>query len=130
MLLLSDKFLLDPAQIATVFLDKTETHVVMTNGLAYGVEELPLDIARMRAAWELRHFADKIMEEKALPIAIKYDAKDGYRFICCEHTARITAMKQKEAAADPTACSNCYGAKVVRTAGVPAPHPVPCPACA
>lgn len=134
MLQLSNKFLIDPTQIATVFRDTKETCVVMANGIAYGVEEQPLDIARMRAAWELRHHADKIIEEKALPIAIAYDPVDGYRFICCQHTAKTTAKRLAEImTAEPQAaptCTNCFGTRVVRLAGVPAPQPMPCPVCA
>lgn len=63
----------------------------------YCVSETPLDIARLRAAWECRYTAKELRKE--LPIAVYFDAEaPAIQFMCCQvtHDLRVKREKKKQ----------------------------------
>ena len=48
------------------------------------VKETPLDIVRLKAAWESRFQASKLTGE--LPLFVHADVVHGFQFSCCEFT--------------------------------------------
>lgn len=48
------------------------------------VKETPLDIVRLKAAWESRFQNDKLTGE--LPLFVHADVVHGFQFSCCEFT--------------------------------------------
>ncbi|UTC28576.1 hypothetical protein MARCHEWKA_00630 [Brevundimonas phage vB_BpoS-Marchewka] len=60
------------------------------------VKETPLDIVRLKAAWESRFAASKLSGE--LPIFIYADLVHGFQFSCCEFTHVKRKMEEAKAA--------------------------------
>lgn len=51
------------------------------------VEVSAVDVCRLKAAWELRYSASKIVENNDVPIYI-YMAENGFQFVCCDYVRR------------------------------------------
>ncbi|USN14293.1 hypothetical protein KABACHOK_04800 [Brevundimonas phage vB_BpoS-Kabachok] len=60
------------------------------------VKESPLDIVRLKAAWESRFAAAKLAGE--LPIFVYADVVHGFQFACCEFTHVKRKMEEAKAA--------------------------------
>ncbi len=66
--------------------DRTQVHTTFaTEKTDYlSVKESPLDVVRLKAAWESRFRADKLEGELALFVHV--DPVFGFQFVCCEYT--------------------------------------------
>lgn len=66
--------------------DRTQVHTTYaTDKTDYlSVKETPMDVVRLKAAWESRFRADKL--EGELPIFVHTDPVFGFQFVCCEYT--------------------------------------------
>lgn len=63
------------------------------------VKESPLDIARLKAAWESRFTAPKLQGQ--LPIYVYADLIHGFQFSCCEFTHLKRKLEQGQPIFDP-----------------------------
>lgn len=98
-------FQVAPAAILTagVYANAEKTNYVSyTDDGGDGVEivEQPADVARLLAAWELRHHASEL--RGTLPISVGMDVKDGVPFIsfhCCSLTKALKDKAEAQAAA-------------------------------
>lgn len=96
--LASTELFVDPLGIVTATRWNDGTLVVLSTGRVYTVKEPPIDIARLRAAWELRFNASQL--EGELPIAVKMAVVDGepsIHFVCCQITHDLDVKLKAEA---------------------------------
>lgn len=77
-----------PEQITAVRPTSNRTQVYTTFATDktdyMSVKETPLDVIRLKAAWESRFRADKL--EGELPIFVHHDTVFGFQYVCCEYT--------------------------------------------
>lgn len=67
------------------------------------IKESELDVARLRAAWELRHHARELRGELPMAVGMKdYPQGAGIEFICCQITKRLREEKAAERKMRPT----------------------------
>lgn len=81
--------------------NRTQVHTTFaTDKTDYlSVKETPLDVVRLKAAWESRFAAPKLQGE--LPIFIHADPIHGFQFSCCEYTHIKRKLEQGQPVFDP-----------------------------
>lgn len=96
--------LVAPERIVMILEVDGETTVDLSDEQRLGVRESASDVARLRAAWERRYTASKIVDNGDLPVLV-YMAGEGdtraIRFMCCALTAKLNQQARADLPRSP-----------------------------
>lgn len=73
------------------------------------IRETPMDVARLRAVWELRHTAPELRGSLPITVGLDEDEAGGLhiRFYCCAITQKL--REERAALRKPTLFSRLFG---------------------